>query len=43
MVYEELLRQANMLAFNDAFAVLSTMLMLTLPLVLLIKKETHRM
>ena len=42
-IYEQLLRQANMLAFNDAFAVLSTMLMLTLPLVLLIKKETHRM
>jgi DHA2 family multidrug resistance protein len=38
MVYQQLLRQANMLAFNDAFAVLSTMLMLTLPLVLLMRK-----
>jgi len=32
------IKQASMLSFNDAFYLLSTMMMLVLPLVLLMKK-----
>jgi DHA2 family multidrug resistance protein len=38
VIYGEVIRQASMLSFNDAFHLLSTMMMLTLPLVLLMKK-----
>jgi len=38
LLYNQLIRQASMLSFNDAFYLLSTMLMLILPLVLLMKK-----
>jgi DHA2 family multidrug resistance protein len=38
VIYNELLRQASMLSFNDAFYILSIMMILILPLVLLMKK-----
>jgi DHA2 family multidrug resistance protein len=38
LLYGEVVRQASMLSFNDAFYVLSTMMMLILPLVLLMRK-----
>jgi DHA2 family multidrug resistance protein len=38
LIYRELLRQASMLSFNDAFYMLSVMMMLVLPLVLLMRK-----
>ena len=41
-IYNELIRQATMLSFNDAFYLLSTIMMLILPFVLLMKKgEAH--
>jgi hypothetical protein len=36
--YQQLLRQASMPFFNDVFYVLSLMMVMTLPLVLLMKK-----
>jgi DHA2 family multidrug resistance protein len=42
LIYHQLLRQASMLSFNDAFYILSIIMMLILPLVLLMKKgETY--
>ena len=42
LIYNQLLRQASMLSFNDAFHVLSIITLLILPLVLLTKKgEAH--
>jgi DHA2 family multidrug resistance protein len=42
LIYNQLLRQASMLSFNDAFYLLSIIMMLILPLVLLMKKgEAH--
>jgi DHA2 family multidrug resistance protein len=42
LIYNEVIKQASMLSFNDAFYLLSTMMMLVLPLVLLMKKgEAH--
>ena len=42
LIYGEVIKQASMLSFNDAFYLLSTMMMLILPLVLLMKKgEAH--
>jgi len=38
LIYGEVVRQASMLSFNDVFYLLSTMMMLILPLVLLMKK-----
>jgi len=38
LIYGEVIKQASMLSFNDAFYLLSTMMMLILPLVLLMKK-----
>jgi DHA2 family multidrug resistance protein len=38
LIYGQVIRQASMLSFNDAFYLLSTMMMLILPLVLLMKK-----
>jgi DHA2 family multidrug resistance protein len=38
LIYGEVIKQASMLSFNDAFYLLSTMMMLVLPLVLLMKK-----
>ncbi len=38
LIFSELLRQANMLGFNDAFFMLSVMMLLVLPLVLLMRK-----
>jgi DHA2 family multidrug resistance protein len=38
LIYGEVIRQASMLSFNDAFYLLSTMIMVILPLVLLTKK-----
>lgn len=38
IIYREVLRQAGMLAFNDAFFLLCVMLLSTLPLILLIKR-----
>jgi DHA2 family multidrug resistance protein len=42
LIYNQLLRQASMLSFNDAFHLLSIITLLILPLVLLMKKgEAH--
>jgi DHA2 family multidrug resistance protein len=42
LIYNQLLRHASMLSFNDAFYLLSIIIMLILPLVLLMKKgEAH--
>jgi DHA2 family multidrug resistance protein len=42
LIYNQVLRQASMLSFNDAFHLLSIITMLILPLVLLMKKgEAH--
>jgi DHA2 family multidrug resistance protein len=42
LIYNQLIREASMLSFNDAFYLLSIMMMLILPLVLLMKKgEAH--
>jgi DHA2 family multidrug resistance protein len=38
LIYNQLLRQASMLSFNDAFYLLSAMMVLILPLVLLMRK-----
>jgi len=38
VIYGQLIKQATMMSFNDAFYVLSVMMMLILPLVLLMKK-----
>jgi DHA2 family multidrug resistance protein len=38
MIYNQLLRQASMLSFNDVYYLLSMMMLLCLPLVLLMKK-----
>jgi len=38
VIYGEVVRQASVLSFNDAFYLLSTMMMFVLPLVLLMKK-----
>ena len=38
LIYNQLLREASMLSFNDVFQLLSIMLMLILPFVLLMKK-----
>jgi len=38
LIYGEVMKQASMLSFNDVFYFLSTMMMFTLPLVLLMKK-----
>lgn len=38
-IYRDLLSQANMKAFNDAFFLLSVLMMIILPLVLLMKRE----
>jgi DHA2 family multidrug resistance protein len=37
MIYNQLLRQASMLSFNDAFYLLSILMVLILPLVLLMR------
>lgn len=37
LIYERLLREASMIAFNDAFYIISVLMFLTLPLVLLMK------
>jgi DHA2 family multidrug resistance protein len=39
LIYDQLLREASMLSFNDAFYILSIILILTIPFVLLMKKE----
>jgi DHA2 family multidrug resistance protein len=42
LIYNQLLREASMLSFNDVFYILSVMIVLILPLVLLMKKgEAH--
>ena len=42
LIYNQVLREASMLSFNDAFHLLSIIMMLILPLVLLMKKgEAH--
>jgi len=38
LIYNQLIREASMLSFNDAFFILSIMLILTIPFVLLMKK-----
>jgi DHA2 family multidrug resistance protein len=38
LIYNQLLREASMLSFNDVFYILSVMIVLILPLVLLMKK-----
>jgi DHA2 family multidrug resistance protein len=38
LIYTQLLRQASMLSFNDAFYLLSGMMVLILPLVLLMRR-----
>jgi DHA2 family multidrug resistance protein len=38
VIYSQLIKQATMMSFNDAFHLLSVMMMLILPLVLLMKK-----
>jgi MFS transporter, DHA2 family, multidrug resistance protein len=39
LIYNQLLREASMLSFNDAFYILSIILILTIPFALLMKKE----
>jgi DHA2 family multidrug resistance protein len=39
LIYNQLLRESSMLSFNDAFYILSIILILTIPFVLLMKKE----
>ncbi len=39
LIYNRLVREASMLSFNDAFHILSILLILTIPFVLLMKKE----
>jgi DHA2 family multidrug resistance protein len=39
VIYNELIRQASMLSFNDVFALLSLAIILVLPLILLMKKS----
>jgi len=39
LIYQQLIREASMLSFNDAFFLLSTIMMAVLPLVLLIKRR----
>ncbi len=39
VIYSQLIKQATMMSFNDAFYLLSVMMMLILPLVLLMEKE----
>jgi DHA2 family multidrug resistance protein len=39
LIYNRLIREASMLSFNDAFYILSIILILTIPFVLLMKKE----
>jgi DHA2 family multidrug resistance protein len=41
VIYNQLLRQASMLSFNDVYHLLSIMMLLILPLVLLMKKGTE--
>lgn len=41
-IYGQLLKQASMLSFNDAFYLLSVLLICTLPLLLLIKREKRK-
>jgi DHA2 family multidrug resistance protein len=38
VIYSQLIKQATMMSFNDAFYLLSVMMMLILPLILLMKK-----
>jgi DHA2 family multidrug resistance protein len=38
MIYSQLIRQASMMSFNDAFALLSVFLVFILPLVLFMKR-----
>jgi DHA2 family multidrug resistance protein len=38
LIYRELLRQASMLSFNDVFRVVSTIMLCTIPLVLLMRR-----
>jgi len=42
LIYGELLRQANMMAFNDAFYLLSVLLLLILPMVFFMKRIKPR-
>jgi DHA2 family multidrug resistance protein len=41
-IYQELVRQATMLGFNDAFFVLSVMMACVLPLLLLLRRPAHQ-
>jgi DHA2 family multidrug resistance protein len=41
-IYSELIRQATMLGFNDAFFVLSVMMACVLPLLLLLRRPEHQ-
>ncbi len=42
VIYEQLLKQASMLSFNDVFYLLSLFLICTFPLLLLIKREKRK-
>ncbi|MFN3480405.1 MAG: DHA2 family efflux MFS transporter permease subunit, partial [Thermodesulfovibrionales bacterium] len=42
LIYRELLREASMIAFNDAFYLLSIMMILILPLVKLMRRQNNR-
>jgi len=41
-IYGELVRQATMLGFNDAFYILSVMMACVLPLLLLLRRPAHQ-
>jgi DHA2 family multidrug resistance protein len=41
-IYEELVRQATMMGFNDAFYILSVMMACVLPLLLLLRRPAHQ-
>ncbi|MEW6419156.1 MAG: DHA2 family efflux MFS transporter permease subunit [Nitrospirota bacterium] len=42
VIYGQLIKQASMMSFNDAFYILSLMLICTLPLLLLIKRDKRK-
>jgi DHA2 family multidrug resistance protein len=41
-IYGELVRQATMMGFNDAFYILSVMMACVLPLLLLLRRPAHQ-
>ena len=40
-IYEQLLREASMMSFNDVFYILSVMLIMTIPLIFFMRRIYH--